>query len=153
MNTIEHKASFDIEQSIEKVFPLFSAEGEKLWVPGWDYENIMGTTDLSEDYVFFTKTHDHASTEAIWLVKRYKPKSHFIQFYKIEPEDKVGIITVQCTQLIPEATQVQVTYKYVGLSKKGENFITEFTFPKYESFLAEWKKSLDAYFKSRSIHP
>jgi hypothetical protein len=31
---------------IEILFPLFSAEGEKLWVPGWDYENVMGTREL-----------------------------------------------------------------------------------------------------------
>ena len=50
---------------IAELFPLFSPEGEKLWVPGWDYENIMGTTALSEDYVFLTKIHDHATRDAI----------------------------------------------------------------------------------------
>jgi len=37
---------------IEELFPLFSPEGETYWVPDWDYENVMGTTELSEDYVF-----------------------------------------------------------------------------------------------------
>jgi len=41
--------------SIGKLFPLFSPEGEKYWVPDWDYVNLMGTTELSEDYVFFDK--------------------------------------------------------------------------------------------------
>ena len=38
---VKHTVHFEIEQPIEELFPLFSAEGEKLWVPGWDYENIM----------------------------------------------------------------------------------------------------------------
>ena len=42
MSTIKHQTSFKIRHSAEDVFPLFSAEGEKLWIPGWDYENIMG---------------------------------------------------------------------------------------------------------------
>ena len=41
------------------------------------------------------------------------PESHFVQFYKIEPENKVGVVTVKCTKLEPETTQVQVTYKYM----------------------------------------
>ncbi len=45
--------AFQIKQPIDILFPLFSAEGEKLWVPGWDYENVMGTTELHEDYIFF----------------------------------------------------------------------------------------------------
>ena len=99
MSKVKHSEKFTIDQPIDIVFPLFSAEGEKLWVPGWDYENIMGSTDLHEDYIFLTKNHDHASTDAIWLIKRYDPESFFVQFYKVEPEDKVGVITVQCIQI------------------------------------------------------
>jgi len=69
MNTIKHTAAFEIDEPIDKLFPLFSAEGEKLWVPGWDHENIMGSTDLCEDYIFLTRNHDHASTKAIWLLQ------------------------------------------------------------------------------------
>lgn len=87
MNTIKHTVGFDIGQSAEDLFPLFSPEGEKLWVPGWDYENIMGTAELAEDFVFLTESHDHVSGKAIWLVKKYEPDSWLIQFYRIEPED------------------------------------------------------------------
>jgi len=58
MTKIKHQTSFEINHSAEELFPLFSAEGEKLWIPGWDYENIMGSTDLHEDYVFFTSGHN-----------------------------------------------------------------------------------------------
>ena len=71
MSTIKHRAGFRINQPIDILFPLFSAEGEKLWVPGWDYESTLGYGDLHEDYIFLTKNHDHASADAIWLVKGY----------------------------------------------------------------------------------
>ncbi len=44
-----------------------------------------------------------------------------MQFYKIEPEIKVGTITVQCTKMAESLTQVEVSYEYVGLSKKVTN--------------------------------
>ena len=134
---------------IEDLFPLFSPEGEKHWVPGWDYENVMGTTELSEDYIFLTKTHDHGTTDAIWIVKKFDPKSHFVQYYKIEPEDKIGVVTVKCTELDVERTKVQVTYKYTALSAVGEKFVSEFSDNVYEDFIYERQTLLTTHLKSK----
>lgn len=142
MKKIKHTASFEIAQPTSEVFPLFSAEGEKLWVPGWNYENIMGDTELHEDYIFLTRSHDHATTDAIWLVKQYDPDNCFIQLYKIEPEDKVGIIEVKCTQVNDIRTKVEVTYQYIALSGSGRRFIAEFTSSRYEAYIAEWETLL-----------
>jgi len=149
MNTIKHTTEFEIAQPIEALFPLFSPEGEKWWVPGWDYVNIMGTTDLSEDYIFLTQSHDHASTQAIWLVKRYDPAAYLVQYYKVEPEDKVGIVTVRCVTQAPDRTQVQVSYEYIALADKGRHFIESFTAEAYQAFIAEWETLLRHYFASQ----
>ena len=71
MSTVRHSVSFDIRQSVKPLFPSFSAEVEKLWVPGWYYENIMGETDFHEEFIFVTNSHEHAASDAIWAVKRY----------------------------------------------------------------------------------
>jgi len=52
MKSITHTKAFKMNVPIADIFPLFSPEGEKNWVPGWDYKNVMGTTELSDDYVF-----------------------------------------------------------------------------------------------------
>ena len=149
MNSVKHSKKFTMDQPIEVLFPLFSAEGEKLWVPDWDYENVMGYNDLHEDYVFITQTHDHASSDAIWLVKRYDPDNYFVQFYKVEPEDKVGIISVQCVQIDESKTEVDVTYHYIGISEKGNEFIKHFTSEEYTKFIGEWERLLLKYFESK----
>jgi len=148
MSSIKHTAGFDIPQPVEQVFPLFSPEGEKHWVPNWDYENIMGTTELSEDYVFLTGSHDDASTDAIWLVKRYVPEKWFIQFYRVEPEDKIGVVTVQCSRISDHVTHVEVTYQYIPLSEKGHRFINGFTMEIYKKFIDEWRDLLLRHFES-----
>ncbi len=148
MSSIKYTKDFQIKQPIEAVFPLFSAEGETLWVPGWAYKNIMGSTDLHENYIFLTHAHDHASTEAIWLVKRFDPEAHLVEFYKVEPQDKVGVITVECQKLADALTEVQVSYQYIGLSDKGNQFIDTFTPSDYEEFISEWKTLLEKYFDS-----
>lgn len=146
MNRISHTKSFEISVPIVELFPLFSPEGEKLWVPGWDYQNVMGTTELSEDYVFLTATHDHSSQLAVWLVKRYEPANYFVQFYRVEADEKVGIVTVDCTEVGSARTKVTVTYHYIALSAAGDKFIEGFTREFYQTFIDEWQTLLLKHF-------
>ncbi|MDH3715776.1 MAG: hypothetical protein OET44_18225 [Gammaproteobacteria bacterium] len=146
MTSVTHTQAFEMAQPVAELFPLFSPEGEKHWVPGWDYDNVMGTTELCEDYVFVTQTHDHGSTDAVWVVKHYDPATWRVEFYKIEPGDKVGVVTVKCTELGAVSTKIEVTYKYIALSTTGERFVAEFTEAAYAEFIREWQTLLTDYF-------
>ena len=142
MKSVKHSKTFELAVPIKVLFPLFSPEGEKLWVPGWDFRNIMGTAELAEDYVFLTEAHDHGTTEAIWVVKKYDPAACLVEFYKVEPKDKVGVVRVQCRAMAADRTEVEVGYKYIALSANGEAFVSSFTAVAYEAFIREWQTLL-----------
>ncbi|GAB4264945.1 MULTISPECIES: hypothetical protein [Deferrisoma] len=146
MNRIRHTEKFQISRPVDVVFPLFSPEGEKRWVPGWDYRNVMGDTTLREDYVFVTESHDHAAGEAIWIVKRYEPENYCVEFYKVEAGEKVGVVSVRCVPVSDGETEVWVAYEYIALTEKGRGFIETFTEDAYKEFIGEWKRLLEAYF-------
>ena len=147
MASVRHSKSFQLRQPVDVLFPLFSAEGERLWAPGWDYENVMdGSIELHEDYIFLTENHDHASGKAVWLIKRYAHEIHYIEFYKVEPDDKVATISVKCTELEDGYTEVTVSYVYTAISPKGEEFLKSFTWQAYSDFIDEWQKHLLIYF-------
>lgn len=148
MKQVSYTKSFEICYPIGKLFSLFSPEGEKSWVPGWDYINLTGDAELSEDDIFLTRSHDHGQSDAIWIVKRYLPDSHVVEYYKIEPENKVGIVKIQCSEVDEEITRTQVTYRYVALSRTGEMFISQFTEADYEKFIHGWEKLLQNYLGS-----
>ena len=179
MSSIKQQTSFTVNRPAEVLFPLFSPEGEKHWVPGWDYENIMGSTDLHEDYVFLTAIHhrseqhehdqhgsghhgpgpqhsahqslnQHEVPKTIWLVKRYEPSNYFVQYYRVEPGHKVGIVTVYCKPMTQDSTEVEVGYEYIGLSKKGDDFVAGYTAEAHEDFISHWPKLLGHYFEARS---
>jgi len=147
MSTLSHTTEFTIVQPVDRLFPLFSPEGETLWVPGWTYKNVMGRTDLREDDVFLTNTHDHAGAGAVWLVKRFDPARYHVQFYRVEPGIKVGLVSVQCDQAGASSTRVRVTYTYTGLSDEGNRFIDAFTRAEYAKSIGEWKVLLTDYFR------
>ncbi len=44
---------------------------------------------------------------------------------------------------------VEVSYEYIGLSKKGDEFIKGFTPPEYKAFIGEWNSLLESYFESK----
>jgi hypothetical protein len=66
----------------------------------------------------------------------------------VEPGDKVGVISVQCTEINESRTQVEVSYEYIGLSRKGDEFIERFTSSAYKKFINEWIELLGSYFES-----
>jgi len=105
---------------------------------------------MHEDYIFLTKSHDHSSTAAdtIWLVKRYDPETYNVQFYRVEPGQKVGLVTVRCIKVDKGITDVEVTYEYTALGESGERFIEKFTSDHYKEYIGEWKTLLSGYFES-----
>jgi hypothetical protein len=142
---VSHTEEFSLAAGIERVFHLFSPEGEKLWAPGWDYINIIGSIELGQDYAFLTDTHDHRSARAIWIISDYDPDNQHVSYYKIEPDQKIGKITVRCFRQSPTSTRVKVTYKYIGLSDSGNLFVQGFAKEAYTEFIGEWRSQLHDY--------
>ena len=85
-------------------------------------------------------------SDAVWIVKRYEPARYCVQFYKIEPREKVGIVEVQCFEVAESQSAVRVSYEYVGLSESGNAFVEGFSLSGYKDFIAEWKSLLEKYF-------
>ena len=80
----------------------------------------------------------------------YNADKHYVSYYKIEPEQKVGKITVQCFEQSPSATRVRVTYKYIGLSDLGNQFVAGFTKEVFSEFINGWRILLNDYFEKQS---
>lgn len=142
MTSVTHTRTFTVAAPADVLFPLFSPEGEKLWVPGWDYTDVMGTSGLAEDDVFLTAAHDHRSADAVWIVKTYDTTSRRVTFYKIEPGEKVGVVSVTCRASAVDRTEVTVGYRYTALSARGEEFLAGFTAEAYEEFIDGWQTAL-----------
>ena len=66
----------------------------------------------------------------------------------MEPEDKIGVITVQCSENGERETHVEVSYEYIAISDKGREFLDSFTIESYDKFISEWKDLLVLHFKS-----
>jgi len=149
MNSIHHRGDFTLHQPAGRLFPLFSPEGEKAWIPGWDYVNLMGHTELHEDYLFLTRARYPDQPDTIWLCHRHEPEHYRVAFYKITPGHTAGRVDVQCKALEPSLSRVTVSYHYRALSEEGRRFVAEYTARAHADTLAQWRRLLNDHFATR----
>lgn len=147
--SVSHVAVFELPGGVERIFELFTPEGETRWAPGWSYRNVTGAEALHEDFVFLTRDHDHAAAEAVWIVKRYDPEAHAVEYYKVEPGEKVGVVAIRCTER-GTGTEVKVGYRYIALSARGRTFTESFTAGVFKAYMDEWQRLLRAYLEQRA---
>jgi len=121
---------------VDEVFPLFSPEGERLWVPGWDPELLYPPgVEWAQGQIF--RTHE-AHGEAVWVVTRLDRAGHRAGYHRIEPGRYVAHVEVESCAAPDGGTETEVSYTYVGLSADGNREIAAMKQDDYEAKLAHW---------------
>ena len=103
---------------------LFTPEGERAWVPGWDPHHHSDTV--------FTTTHGGAATT--WIVLDAPPGA--VRYARVS-HDRAGTVEVRC-QADGDQTRAHVTYDLTALEPHAlEHFAAG-----YEAMLEEWERMI-----------
>lgn len=137
---VERDGEFTIHLPLGHVFPLFSPEGERAWVEGWDPEYLHPSHPSTAAGTVFRTMHD--SEETLWLVLRYDPHEAFAEYGRFSPGSRLGTVRVQCHETGPEATRVAVGYSLTSLSPAGNAVLDQMTPAHYAHMLAEWRDAI-----------
>ena len=125
-----------------RAFELFSPQGERLWVPGWDPEIIFPPgASWVEGLIFRTKEE---TGDALWVVSRLDPFFHRVIYHRVEPGRYVARIDVQCDPASPDTTDVSTSYTFTGLSAAGNDEIARMTQESYDAKMARWSAWIGA---------
>jgi len=135
---VEHSGSFVLPLPRDEAFPLFSAEGERGWVPGWNPSYLHPAEPSNDAGTVFRTTH--GDEETIWLVLRYDEDEGVAVYARLTPGSRVGTVGVQCESLEEESTRVFVTYSLTAVAEAGNAFLAQFTADAYRHMLEEWRK-------------
>jgi len=132
--------SFNLGAPSRELLQLFTAEGERLWVPGWNPELLSGGTERGS--VFRTLGAD--GQETVWVVTDFRPDLGRASYARIAQGSNMGLVDVHCEPLTANSTCVTVTYTLTGLSPEGTAFVQRFLAAQYFSaYIEGWKQSLD----------
>ncbi|HEY3520667.1 MAG TPA: hypothetical protein VGK80_06465 [Rhodanobacteraceae bacterium] len=136
---LSNSRDFHLDAPCARVFPLFTAEGEKAWVPGWNPEMLSGAT--ARGSVFRTKAH-HDGRETVWIVSDYRPDQYRVAYARIAQRSNIGLVDVACRDTSGGA-RVTVRYTLTGLNEDGDDFVREFlSDAHYTRFIEEWRGAL-----------
>jgi hypothetical protein len=142
---ISKSATIVLKSKIENVFPLFGPFEERKWVEGWNPALIYPATEtVEEGTTFKTEVHGHDETQSLWIVSKYEPEKHLIQ-YLVSTENRYWAITVKCIQSAENKTTAEITYTFTGLNDLG-NKINEHLLEKmYSNNLKDWEDAINYY--------
>lgn len=134
--------SFELDAPLADVLPLFTAEGERAWVPGWAPEILSGHGERGS--AFRTRSVD--GTVSTWICCRFDPVGGCASYVRIAEGSNIGIIDVDCVALGPTRARIDVTYTLTALGEAGDGFVGEFLDEgTYRASIESWKSLIDAY--------
>src|ERR1044072_267669 len=111
--------SFRLNAPLERVFPLFTAEGERSWGPGWQPTILSGAVDRGSAFV----TRAHSGIETTWIVTDYRPAEGRVSYARLAQGSNIGLVDVICTAADGHGTVVSVRYTLTGVSEQGRAFV------------------------------
>ena len=139
-----------VRARVDDAFPLFSPQGERLWVPGWDPEFLHPReNDWREGQVFRTREE---MGEAVWIVTLLDRAQHTVEYHRVEPGRYVARVAVRCRELPDCRTQVSTAYTFVGLSEVGNQEIASMTQEAYDLKMSRWSEWIDRHLSTERGH-
>src|ERR1700760_259333 len=98
--------TFHLEAPPARVFPLFTAEGEKAWAPGWEPRVLSGAEERGSAFV--TRGHEGQTVKGI--VTDYRPREGRVSYARLVEDSNIGLVDVTCKQAANGGTDVSVRY-------------------------------------------
>jgi len=133
--------SFRLEAPLARVMPLFTAEGERSWAPGWEPVMLSGAVERGSAF----STRAHIGIETTWIVTDYRPAEGRVSYARLAQGSNIGLVDVICTAVPGGATEVSVRYTLTGVSEQGRAFVREFLEPEhYSRMIEEWRVATSA---------
>ena len=139
---VHRTGQIHIRAALRDAFLFFTPEGERLWMPGWMPEYLLGAESSDGTGVVFTTNADGEDT--VWLVTRFDAHKGTAEYVRVTPGSRIGTVTIACEQTGPAATRVTVSYSLTALSEEGNGALRAFDAPAFDAMLRHWEQSVNA---------
>jgi hypothetical protein len=121
---------FELDGSLAVVRPLFTAEGEQRWAPGWQPVWADGPHEHGIGEVWTTA----GPPITTWIT--VDASAEHVRYARVAIGDSAGLVTVTCAENSGRTT-VTVDYDLSALSDTGASRLEQFA-ARYDDMLAHW---------------
>lgn len=148
---VSKTATINLSESVEKVFPLFGPIEERKWADGWNPVVLYPESgELEEGMIFTTEGHGDGEIAFTWIVSKYEPESHLIQ-YIASTENRYWLVKIECFASSDTQTRATITYTYTGLNVFGNEINRRAIEKMYERDLKDWEEAINHYLKTGKV--
>ena len=128
--------TFHLNAPLARVFPLFTAQGERAWAPGWEPRILSGSEERGSAFI----TTAHTGATVTWIVTDYRPTEGRVSYARLVQDSNIGMVDVICTEPAQGGTDISVRYTLTAVSAAGESFVTQFLAAQhYTTMIEEWR--------------
>jgi len=128
--------TFHLNAPLARVFPLFTAEGERAWAPGWEPRILSGSKERGSAFI----TTGHNGSTVTWIVTDFRPSEGRVSYARLVQDSNIGIVDVVCTEPAGGGTDISVRYTLTAVSEAGRHFVAQFLSEQhYTTMIDEWR--------------
>jgi MOSC domain-containing protein YiiM len=131
----------ELAAPLGRVFPLFTPDGERLWVPDFDPEYLHPPCgDVAPGAIFLTR---HGGETTLWMVLRLSPDTGVAEYARSTPGSRRGTVHVRARDAGLGTTRVEISYDLTAVSAGGVTRLAAFE-RDFPSMLRDWQTRLTA---------
>jgi len=143
----EEKFAFTAHAPMEQVAPLFGANKERVWAPGWDPHFVHPAAASDDEGMIFTVAHGH--TKSVWVNTEFDLKAGRVQYVYVIPDAMVTRIHLKLTAE-GNQTRVEVEYDRTALSKEANGHVQHMA-EQDRSSGPDWEKQVNGYLERAAV--
>jgi hypothetical protein len=144
LHTSEH-FEFIANAPLDVTWPLFGADKERAWAPGWNPVFVWPVTAFDQEGMVFKVPHGDKT--AVWVNTALDRAAHRIQYVYVLPDVVATVITLQLAP-IAQSTHVAVTYSRTALTAAANDLVREMA-DQDRGAGREWDLQINTYLRQR----
>jgi len=134
--------TFVANGALAEVFPLFGADRERVWAPGWNPRFVWPMNPADREGMVFEVPH-HGKRTATWVNTVFDQAAGRVQYVYVLPEVVSTVITLNL-QAVRGGTQVIVRYERTSLSAEADTVVKAMA-EQDRAAGPEWGSQINAY--------
>jgi len=137
---------FTVKLPMETAAPLFGADQERKWAPGWSPTFLWPATAKDRQGMVFTVSH--GEKKIVWIAPKFDLVTGSVQYAYVIPDVMVTLISLQLTPQ-DKSTHVSVQYDRTSLNPAAKDIVLEMADHDSKSG-PEWEKQISDYVNTSS---
>lgn len=133
--------SVDVPLPLEEAFALFTPEGERRWVQGWEPRYLHPSDGRMEVGTVFTTAV--GGEETVWMVSAHDAGAGHADYVRLTPGSRLGLVRVRCHSVGEARTRVDVRYEMTALTAEGNEAVRTFGEKPFDSVMRAWSESIE----------